>query len=64
MHVHVQQPLRLGAGQGALGVLQVGDQTQAALIIGFPVERRTDVTRRPLQEWNAGRASGRYGVLS
>lgn len=51
--IDAQQPLRLGAGERRLGILQIGDQTEAAPVIGLAVEGRTDVTGRPLQQLHA-----------
>jgi hypothetical protein len=53
MHIDANQSRRLGAGEGALRVLQIGDQADAALIVGFAVQRRPDVAGRSLQKPHA-----------
>jgi hypothetical protein len=45
MNIDVQQALGLGSGKGRLGILDIGDQSQATLVIGFAVERRADARR-------------------
>jgi hypothetical protein len=45
--------LGLGAAERRIGILQIGDERETAPMIGFAVERWTDVTRRPLQEPDA-----------
>jgi hypothetical protein len=51
--IDAQQPLRFGAAERGLRILQIGDQRKTAPVIGLAVEGRTDVTRRPLQELDA-----------
>ncbi len=50
VNIHAQQSLRLGAAKRGLRLLDVGDQRQAALMIGLAVQRRADLTRGPLQQ--------------
>jgi len=55
--IDAQQPLRFGAAERGLRILQIGDQRETAPVVGLAVEGRTDVTRRPLQSWTPSRAS-------
>jgi hypothetical protein len=50
VHVHPQQPARLGVAELGLGVLQVGQDRQAAPVEGLAVQGGTDVARGPLQQ--------------
>jgi hypothetical protein len=50
MDIHVQRAARPGAGEGAFRLLQIGDQPQAALVIGLPVRRGADMARGALEE--------------
>jgi hypothetical protein len=42
MHVDASESRRLG-DESALRILEIGDQADATLIIGFAVERRADL---------------------
>ncbi|MGF6227202.1 hypothetical protein QFZ27_001157 [Inquilinus ginsengisoli] len=53
VHVHPQQPLGLGAGEGGLGLLDIGQDRQAALVIGLAVQSRADLPGGPLQQPHA-----------
>ncbi len=50
--IDTQQPLGLGPGrrERCLGIVQIGQQDDAALVIGLAVRGGTDLTRRPLQK--------------
>src|ERR1700687_2852173 len=63
VNIHAQQSLRLGAAECGFGLLEIGDQRQAAPVIGLAVQRRADLTRGPLQEPHAeARLKLRYRV--
>ena len=48
--VYTQKPFRLGAAQGAFGVLDIIEDAEAAAIIGFPVGRGAHLSRCPVQK--------------
>ena len=49
MHVDANESRRLGVDESALRILEIGDQANATLIIGFAVQRRTDLAGRSLK---------------
>ncbi|MNY26038.1 hypothetical protein D3C86_1598630 [compost metagenome] len=53
MHVDPQQSLGPGAGKGALGIFDVVENGDAALMVGRAIQCRTDMARRALQQANA-----------
>ncbi|MNY19974.1 hypothetical protein D3C86_1534330 [compost metagenome] len=50
LHLQSQQPFRLRAVEGALGVLDVVQDGQAAPVVGLAVQRRPDYACGPLQQ--------------
>ena len=51
--VDAQQAEGLGLAEGGLGILDLGQDRQAALIIGFAILRGVHLPRRPLQQAGA-----------
>jgi hypothetical protein len=49
MHVDANESRRLGVDEGALRILEIGDQADVTLIIGFAVQRRADLAGRSLK---------------
>jgi hypothetical protein len=53
MHVDAQQALRLDAGKGTLGILDIGENGDAAPVIGFAIQCRADMARGALEQAHA-----------
>ena len=53
VNIHAQQSLRLGAAEGGLRLLDVGNQRQTTPVIGLAVQRGADLPRGPLQQTHA-----------
>ena len=53
MDIDTQQALGLDPGKGALGILDIGEDREAALIIGFAIERRAHLARGALEQADA-----------
>ncbi|MNL50286.1 hypothetical protein D3C87_1732890 [compost metagenome] len=50
MHVDAQQPTRFGTGKRHLGIFDIRQNSQAALIVSFAIQRWADVTGGALQQ--------------